>query len=69
MTEQELKNELTVLQQKRINLAAQLDHMTLQQQRWDEHISLIQEILVTLQRRSEQEEKLIQIKEVESLGA
>ena len=58
MNEQELTDELTDLQQKRLNLAAQLDQMALQLQKWDEHISLLQKMLVTLRTQSEQEKAL-----------
>ena len=49
MTEQELMDELEGLQQKRLALAASLDGGTLQLQRWDKRIILLQEILVALQ--------------------
>ena len=61
MTEQELTDEMANLQQKRLDLAAQLDQMTLQLQLWDEHISLLQKMLVMLQTQGEQEEKLLQV--------
>jgi hypothetical protein len=61
MTEQKLTNELAGLQQKRLDLAAQLDQMALQLQLWDKHIALLKEMLVTLQTQGEQEEKLVQM--------
>lgn len=66
MTEQELTDELTNLQQKRLDLAAQLDQKTLQLNLWDEHIALLQEMLVTLQTQGEQEEKLVQVAAAET---
>ena len=73
MTEQELTDELTNLQQKRLDLAAKLDKETLQLQLWDKRISLLQEllatrqILVTLETRHEQEGAEITV--TTSLGA
>ena len=61
MTEQKLTDELTDLQQKRLDLAAELDQKTLQLQRWDEHISLLKRMLVTLQTQGEQEDELVQM--------
>ena len=70
MTEQKLTDELTDLQQKRLDLAAELDQKTLQLQRWDEHISLLKRMLVTLQTQGEQEDELVQMtaKEVQKGG-
>lgn len=61
MTEQELMDEVAGLQQKRLDLAAKLDKETLQLQLWDRHISLLQEMLVTLQTQGEQGVGLVQI--------
>ena len=61
MTEQELKDELVVLQQNRSDLSGKLDRMALQLQLWDEYISLLQKMIVTLQTQGEQEEKLVRV--------
>lgn len=60
MTKQELMDEIAGLQQKRLNLAAKLDKETLQLQLWDKHISLLQEMLITLQTQDEQEKRRVQ---------
>lgn len=61
MTKQELTNKLTDLQQKRLTLAARLDQMTLQLRPMDALISLLQQMLVTLQTRDKQEEELVKL--------
>ena len=61
MTEQELTDELADLQQKRLDLAARLDQETLQLNLWDEHVALLQKMLVTLQTQGEQEDALVQV--------
>lgn len=61
MTGQELMTELAGLQQKRLAIAAKLDKETLQLQLWDKHISLLQEMLVTLQTQGEQEKRRVQV--------
>lgn len=61
MTRQELTAQLAGLQQKRLALAAKLDKETLQLQLWDTQISLLQEMLATLQTQGEQEEKRVQL--------
>ena len=61
MTEQELTDELADLQQKRLDLAARLDQETLQLNLWDEHVTLLQKMLVTLQTQGEQEDALVQV--------
>lgn len=58
MTKQELMNKLTDLQQKSLDLSAKLDQMALQLRLWDERISLLRKMLVTLQEQGEQEEEL-----------
>ena len=61
MTEQELTDELADLQQKRLDLAARLDQETLQLNLWDEHVTLLQKMLVTLRTQGEQEVELVQV--------
>lgn len=61
MTKQDINDKLNILQQRRLSLSVQLDQMALQLQLWDERISLLRQMLVTLQTQSEQEEKLIQL--------
>lgn len=61
MTKQNLTDKLTNLQRKRLDLSVQLDQTALQLQLWDRQISLLQQMLITLQTQGEQEAKLVQL--------